>query len=59
MPQSLRAPILALATSSIRDSQAAAAAIEALRYVDRRIVVVVVVIPLLTELIVLRLLLRL
>lgn len=43
MPQSRRTPILALATSPVRDSQAAAAAIKSLRHVDGRIVIIVVI----------------
>lgn len=49
MPQSLRSPILALATSPVRDSQAAAAAIKTLRHVDGRIVIIIVI-PLLSGL---------
>lgn len=43
MPQSLRTPILALTTSPVRDSQAAAAAIKSLRHVDGRIIIIVVI----------------
>ena len=56
MPQSLRSPVLALATSSVRDSQAAAAAIKSLRHVDGRIVIIIVT-PLVSGLVVMGLLL--
>lgn len=56
MPQRLRAPILALHTSPIRDSQAAAA-VKSLRHLDGRIVIIVIVSPLMNSLAVMGLLL--
>ena len=58
MPQCLSAPILALATSSVRDSQAAAA-IQALWHINGRSIIVVIVSSLVTGVAVVRLLLRL